>query len=388
MGRPRLQPGEHGNISGKLLRKGYARAQAWVCDADGERRLVIRTAPTVAAAKLRVQAALKDRPVFGAEISPDTLFGEVADAWIADIERQAEEGSLSHNTLRLYRSHLDNYVRPTFAKLRCKDIKVSQCEAFMLTVKDRSKALRSMCRLVLSGVCAFAVRHDAMPSNPATSLSQIKSKGKKDPKALTADQKIKWFRFLQNDEQAKKAALDELTALMLATGVRIGEMLAVRIEEIDLKGDTLPITHHMVPIKGQGLVRVESTKSGGDERDLVLPKWAQTIVKRRALALGGHGPLFPTAKGTHRSPNNVARDYRAARERAGLGQEIVTHALRATVLTELYEAGLATKDVADQAGHSRMATTEDHYLGRQRVGDKAAEALEAFDPTKLTGTED
>lgn len=388
-GRPPLKLGQHGNIAAKLIRKGYAEARCYVRDTDGIRREVMRTGRSKQDAMSNLQEALTSRFEVGAGgLDPDTKILFVAESWIVDIERQVNEGQLSANTLRQYSTMLNNYVVPALGQIRCRELRVSHCEDLMATVAAKSQATRQAVRGVLAGVCGHAVKHDAMATNPARNLGQIKAaKGsKKTVATLSKAQRGRWFKFLATDKLAVEADLWDLTALMLATGVRIGEMLAVRIEEIDLKAGTLPVTHHMVPIKGKGLVRMESLKSGGD-RDLVLPKWAQTILKRRALKYGGKGPLFPTSKGTHRSPNNVARDFRGARKRGGFPDEIKTHMLRATVLTELYDAGLATKDVADQAGHSRLATTEDHYLERGVVGEKAAEILELLDPNKLTGTE-
>ncbi len=388
-GRPELPLGRHGNISARKVRKGYAVAQCWVRDHDGVRRLVKRVGSSVDAARQRVQEALTSRFEAGTGgLNPDSRLAEVAELWSADIARQVSEGQLAASTQRQYMTMLNNYVAPAIGQIRCRELRVSHCEALMATVAAKGVATRQAVRGVLAGVCGHAVRHDAMATNPAKALGQIKAaKGsRKKVTALTATQRDKWFEFLKTDEAATRAELWDLTALMLATGVRVGELLAVRIEEIDLKAGTLPVSHHMTPVTGKGLVREESLKAGGD-RDLVLPKWARTIVKRRALKLGGQGPLFPTRNGTHRSPHNVARDYREARTRGGFGDEMVTHTLRKTVITELIERGLSTKDAADQAGHSRIATTEEHYVGRDRVGEKAADLLEALDPNKPTGTD-
>lgn len=59
------------------------------------------------------------------------------------------------------------------------------------------------------------------------------------------------------------ADLADIVDLFLATGLRIGEVLALRWTEVDLTADrpTLAVTGTLVQIKGHGIVRQDATKS-------------------------------------------------------------------------------------------------------------------------------
>jgi integrase len=56
---------------------------------------------------------------------------------------------------------------------------------------------------------------------------------------------------------------------------------------------------------------------------------------------------------------------------------VTSHSFRKTTATILDEAGLSSRLVADQLGHARPSMTQDVYLGRKQVSQRAAAALEA-----------
>lgn len=99
------------------------------------------------------------------------------------------------------------------------------------------------------------------------------------------------------------------------------------------------------------------------------------MLRRRKLATGGRGPVFPDSAGGWRDPSNTSRDLRNAR-----GSEefawVTSHVFRKTAATELDRAGLSARQIADQLGHSKVSMTQDRYMGRGAVGEEAATALE------------
>lgn len=156
--------------------------------------------------------------------------------------------------------------------------------------------------------------------------------------------------------------------------VRIGEALAVSWEEVDLAAGTVRIEHTLIRIKDVGLIR-KGTKSTAGERTLRLPAFAVSMLRRRKLAAGGAGPVFPDSVGHWRDPSNTSRDLRSAR-----GSEefawVTSHVFRKTAATELDNAGLTARQIADQLGHSRPSITQDLYMGRRAVTSAAADALD------------
>ncbi|WP_217643428.1 site-specific integrase [Actinopolyspora lacussalsi] len=162
---------------------------------------------------------------------------------------------------------------------------------------------------------------------------------------------------------------------MLATGVRIGEALAVCWPEVDCEAGLISVNFTVVRVKGEGLVR-KSTKSNSGERTLPLPSWAVEMLRRRENERGDREePVFPDSLGGLRDPSNTRRDLRKARGAEEFAW-VTSHVFRKTAATILDEAGLSARVVADQLGHARPSLTQDVYMGRQAGSGGAADALE------------
>ena len=84
----------------------------------------------------------------------------------------------------------------------------------------------------MSGIMALAVRYGALMANPVREIERIEGTAKRQPRALTADELIAWFRQLNADTDSAERDLPDLCQFMLATGVRIGEALAALWSEV------------------------------------------------------------------------------------------------------------------------------------------------------------
>ncbi|MFE5504120.1 hypothetical protein ACFQ73_16275 [Amycolatopsis japonica] len=134
----------------------------------------------------------------------------------------------------------------------------------------------------------LAARYDAIDGNPTRDTRRIPT-AKKKPRALDADERAAWLARLEADEKAVRWDLPDLSRFMMATGVRVGEALATYWEDVDLVAGTVDITHPVVRIKGQGLLRKPRPKSESSKRALPLPSWAVELLTKR----GGIWPHLP-----------------------------------------------------------------------------------------------
>ena len=150
--------------------------------------------------------------------------------------------------------------------------------------------------------------------------------------------------WLGGDVKARERDLPELVALIVATGLRIGEACAVSWPDLDLDGGTVTVRGTMLRVKGQGLV-ISRPKSAEGERVLELPSWCVALLRQRGPS---SGPVFPAPRSrTLRDPNNTRRDLREAFDAMGM-PGITSHAFRTTVATLMDEAGLSARSAADQ----------------------------------------
>ena len=103
---------------------------------------------------------------------------------------------------------------------------------------------------MLSNVCAYAARLDAMARNPVRDTSPISVKPKKGkPRALTAAGIRQLRAFITYDTAARRRDLPDLIDVMAATGMRIGEALAITWDVVNLNAKTIEARGTVIRIK-------------------------------------------------------------------------------------------------------------------------------------------
>ena len=179
--------------------------------------------------------------------------------------------------------------------------------------------------------------------------------------------------------------LQEIVDVLLGTGCRDGEALAIRW--IDLQLDTETPTVHVCgtlvePRKGyvEKLLRQDSTKTGKD-RTLILPQHVGYLLRERRGRVrwtAPEDPVFATRTRNWISPTNIrTRLRKAVSTHEWTYGPVSPHTLRRTVGTLIaHEVGL---DAArEQLGHSDNSTTYQHYVGKRTVAPDLRDILDLF----------
>ncbi|MBU2669927.1 tyrosine-type recombinase/integrase [Actinoplanes bogorensis] len=378
MARPPLAIGTAGKI--KVTGAGAAwRARCRFRDYDGVVRAMERNGTTKSGAERALKEAVRDRVRVDptAEINPDTKLSIVAEAWWAGFSLSDK----SPGTKRIYRERLDAQIIPSVGNIRCRELSVGTAERFLRAVEAKhGPALTKTARSVLSNVCSYAARLDAMTRNPVRDTSPISVKPKKGkPRALTAAGVRQLRAYVTYDQVARRRDIPDLIDIMAATGMRVGEALALVWDAVNLDAKTVEVRGTVIRIKGAGLIIKPEPKTEAGYRTLILPDWAITVLRTRrhqeALNFGELGLVFPSAVGTLRDPSNVDHQIKDAFVYAGL-PDLTSHVLRKTVATLMDEAGLTARQAADQLGHAKVSMTQDTYFARKTLDTGAAKALD------------
>lgn len=364
------------NGKGKPLR---VRAMAYFRDFDGVTRRVEASGRSATAATQNLRLALQARTRVGrsGDLTAMSRFSDASKQWLGKVEALVREGRRSPGTVETYRRQLRNHVLPAMGEVRLGEATTPLVDKVIASINSRVGASTAKsCRSVISGVMSLAVRYGAVTVNPVREVDRIEARPKRPPRALTLEERVELLRRLRADGTARRRDLPDLVFFMLATGVRIGEALAVIWSQVDLEAGTVQITSTLIRVKGEGLLR-KGTKSQAGERTLPLPMSAVAMLRRRFMT-GARldQPLFPDVLGGFRDPANVRREFRDARGAETLAW-VTSHTFRKTAATILDEAALSARLVADQLGHSRPSMTQDVYLARRAVDSQAALALEA-----------
>ncbi|HEY8684135.1 MAG TPA: site-specific integrase [Chloroflexota bacterium] len=168
---------------------------------------------------------------------------------------------------------------------------------------------------------------------------------------------------------ARGDRLGALLVVAISTGIRQGELRALRWKDVDLDGSQLSVTGSLSGTKRSDFVI--GTPKSGKGRSLALGPIAVSVLRdhrhRQAeaqLLLGAEWQardlVFPNEFGDYLSPTTMNRALQRVLERAGLPR-IRFHDLRRTAATIMLSNGAHPKIVSEMLGHSTIAITLDLY---------------------------
>jgi len=353
-------------------------------DFDGITRKVEARAETGAKAERELIARMQDRRTTStADVHGGMRVSALAAVWwdeFTDLDRAAR-------TRDRYREALDTYILPGLGNLQVRECTVSALDRFLKAVRTNTGGpTAKLCKTVLSGILGVAARHGALEGNPLRDVAAIPA-SKTEVRALTVTDVVALRAGLDQYQsaelgprQSRPQDLLDVIDVMLATGSRIGEALALRWSDIDLGDEpSLTISGTIVTVKGKGLVLQDHPKSSGSRQTFRLPQFAVNMLLRRQvqqLEANPYDVIFPSAVGTLRDPGNFRKQWRKAR--AAIGFEWVSpHTFRKSVGTVLANTeGLAAAQ--RQLGHSSDRVTSKHYIERAHMAPDMSDILEAF----------
>jgi integrase len=264
---------------------------------------------------------------------------QAVEAWLA-----GKEHELKAKTLASYRWVAQTYVIPALgAGKRADRVTPADIRAMTKALMDRGLSKRSAqyAHRVAGMALGDAVRLGQLSHN-AAALTKAPRPRKVAQGALGAPEARKLLAAAQKAPEGRRADRGPLWILALTTGLRQGEILALRWADVDLTA------RRILVVEG---------KSDSARRYVPLTEVA-------ALALGEAGApealVFPSRAGTPIGARNLVRDWHEF-TLSTLGRTVKFHALRHTAATLMLEAGVPLKVISELLGHSSIAVTSDLY---------------------------
>src|SRR5579872_3672888 len=169
---------------------------------------------------------------------------------------------------------------------------------------------------------------------------------------------------------------EAIFTLALATGMRRGELLGLKWQDINLTTGMLQVRRILTRIPStlseKKHVYVEAEpKTQKSRRSVTLPSFALESLQKHRLLQGEtklradalwqeHDYVFCTLTGTHLNPNHVVEELKKILKQAGL-PEIRFHDLRHSAATLLLSLGIHPKVVQELPGHTQISMTMDIY---------------------------
>lgn len=296
-------------------------------------------------------------------------------------------GYLKPKTISGYKSLIKNYINPYLGKYHLRDLSKLICQQYIMDVyengrvnqkrvSDIAQGLSSRTvkdiKIVLHASLEKAVDEGIIDKNPTNKLNMPKDR----VKGMTTLTKEQSNRLL---EEAFNSGCFEFYYLELTTGLRLGEILALEWDDLDIKNKTLSISKQVQRIKGEGMV-LETPKTKNSIRTIALSSNCVTVLARLKLQQAkGTTLMFPSPlTGTYRDSNSVTRRFKRMLRRAGLPQEVRFHDLRHTCATIGLEEKIEVKALSSMLGHSDVAFTMNTYVhATKKLKTTVADKMEA-----------
>ena len=208
-----------------------------------------------------------------------------------------------------------------------------------------------------------AVKEGIIATNPMDRVTHTPKIFRKEMEYLNQDEVVT----LLNIESEWKP----LWALLIGTGLRLGESLGLQWKDIDKGSQTLKIVRSLKKVTGLGLI-YQNPKTEKSRRTIFLPNMvSKALSKHRAvqsehrLLLGSdwndEDLVFPNEWGKPLDPSRVNRALKKSIIESGIGRHIRVHDLRHTAASLALLKGIPGKVVQEMLGHSHYSTTMDIY---------------------------
>ncbi len=338
-------------VESGIFRRPDKRLEIGWRDAQGKQRWRVVEGGIKAARNALAQEHAKRARGEAVAADPRLTFNDAADAWL-----EARVGRLRPGTQRAYAVGL-KHLRARFGRQRMTAITPADVAAYVES-KGALKGWTVKGHLtVLSAVFKYANRYLGVTTpNPVSMLDSVER-----PK--TDDEKPK--RILNGDELSRLiASVNERHRLIFEvaaeTGCRIGEVLGLTWEDIDVTGQTITVAYQL-DRQGQ---RVQ-LKTARSRRVLeVTPRLAGELRKHEAAAdrTAPNDLVFTRRTGVGHDHRNIGRVLAKAAERAGLDHAPTFHDLRRTHASALIAQGWDVESVSARLGHADVTTTQRAYV--------------------------
>jgi len=287
--------------------------------------------------------------------------GQFLTCWLADTAKP----SVRPLTYETYEAIVRRHIEPEVGRITLSKLTPQDVQRLLNNKLESGLSPRRVRHIhsVLRNALGQAHRWGMVARNVATLVSPPSVK-RSEIQPFSPEQARAFLQATKGDR------LEALYSVALAVGLRRGEALGLRWQDVDLERGTLTVNKSLQRI-GSKLTLVEP-KTAGSRRTIVLPEVALTALKAHRARQNEErlkmGPLwqenklvFTTTVGTPLEAGNVARrNFKKLLRSADL-PDIRFHDLRHTAATLLLAQGIHPRVVMEILGHSQISLTMNTY---------------------------
>lgn len=334
---------------------------------------------------LLVQADLRGKAGRGLRVTPvETTFAELAEEWFS-----LRSPGWRPSTRNGYRITLDKHLLPRLGQLKLAAVTPDRIARFVAEREQEgaSGAYIALNLRPLNGVMKLALRRGLIVANPVTALlPEERPKPVKRKRRTWTPEMIAQLLAAARERGARPGNTYDYTPIITVavyTGMRIGELLGLRWQDIDLKTATIHVRHQL----SRTTRTIGPPKTEAGVRDIPIPQTLVSLLRGYRLAASYSQDehfVFCSKTGSPLQDRNVARrGFEGAAAAAGLNRpgeiKLTTHDLRHAFASVIAHHGIAAVDLAVFMGHNDARITEAVYIHPYNEAATAARFRSALD---------
>ncbi len=281
---------------------------------------------------------------------------------LAQFVELIEEGGLGELDIHSDELHSEgNLATVTQLTLKEKLLAVTpdHIRAFLAHLHERNYSKSSTARKLatLRSFYKFLVKRGYLETNPVAPIKTPKQE-KRLPKCLTLEQ-VQTLLDAPNDTNWLGARDKAILETIYSTGVRVGELVGLNVDDVDFLGG-------MLHIRGKG--GRERLAPIGQRAMLAIKKYLHLRKQHPNAEKFDQKALFVNKHGKRLSTRSVRRKLDKYLIQAGLDPSISPHTLRHSFATHLLDNGADLRSVQELLGHQSISTTQIYtHLTSQRL---------------------
>ncbi|MFJ7995473.1 tyrosine-type recombinase/integrase [Peribacillus frigoritolerans] len=295
-------------------------------------------------------------------------YEDVFEQWFATHSK-----TIKASTKKTIESKFKRHIIPRFGKLKVKDISKAYCQKMINEIADSIASVNDI-KIQANQVFKYAVKMDIISKNPMEHVTipkqpqeLLNEENEFEERNYWTKEEVKKFLSITKNEISLRDHV--LFHLLIYTGARKGELLALTWEDIDFEAGSIRLWRTLFQADGKHIFQTPKTRDSKrlislDRKTLaLLKKWRISQTEEdfaNGKLNGGNNLVFTRGDGTPLRLAYLNEKLNIVTKKHSL-HPITIHGLRHTHASLLFEAGASIKEVQERLGHADIQMTMNIY---------------------------
>ena len=317
---------------------------------DGKRKVITVYGKTIKEVEKK-ERELRCQIEAGINVVDDITVGEWADIWLKTFK-----SNVAHNTYVRYEGIINNQIKPCIGNNSIKKIRLNMVQAMINDLRDKfAPATVKKIKDVMHQMFQQAIKSQYITLNPAD--------GVEIPKLSQKDRDVIPEEHIQSIEKfCESYKYGAFVMCLLYTGMRRGEILALKVSDIDWENKVIRVNKAVEFKKNTPNIKVPKTPKSNRNIPIlnVLEPYLKAVIQNKneddMVFCKDNGAIYDKS-GIQMLFRNFNKQYNEYLGNTDLPVHFTMHQFRHTFCTILYNAGIDVKIAQDFLGHSSVNVT-------------------------------